>query len=92
MVQQLIVPAGDLGQIEPGVSVGGRQVPLTGGNPKNVLTGISGAPAFSPDGARVAFVRSTRATHGEDTLVVDELDGSEERLLASYNMRLVPAL
>jgi Tol biopolymer transport system component len=60
------------------------QVPLAGGNPKKVLTGISGAPAFSPDGARVAFVRSTQATHGEDTLVIAELDGSAERLLASY--------
>jgi Tol biopolymer transport system component len=60
------------------------QVPLTGGNPKKVLTGMSGAPAFSPDGARVAFVRSTQTTHGEDTLVIAELDGSAERLLASY--------
>lgn len=29
-------------------------------------------------------MRSTQATHGEDTLVVAELDGSAERLLASY--------
>src|ERR1017187_6070852 len=60
------------------------QLPLTGGNPRKVLTGISGAPAFSPDGKRVAFVRSTQTTHGEDTLVIAELDGSAERLLASY--------
>ena len=60
------------------------QVPLTGGNPRKVLTGISGAPAFSPDGKRVAFVRSTQTTHGEDTLVIAQLDGSAERLLASY--------
>jgi Tol biopolymer transport system component len=60
------------------------QATLNGGNPRKVLAGISGAPAFSPDGARVAFVRSTQATHGEDTLVIAELDGSAERLLASY--------
>jgi Tol biopolymer transport system component/predicted Ser/Thr protein kinase len=60
------------------------QVPLTGGNPRKVLTGISGAPAFSPEGKRVAFVRSTQSTRGEDTLVIAELDGSAERLLASY--------
>ena len=60
------------------------QAPLAGGNPRKVLTGISGAPAFSQDGSRVAFVRSTQTTHGEDTLVIAELDGSGERLLASY--------
>lgn len=60
------------------------QVSITGGDPRKVLTGISGAPAFSPDGSRVAFVRSTEITHGEDTLVIAALDGSTERLLASY--------
>ena len=33
------------------------QVPLLGGAPVQVLSGISGAPAISPDGKEVAFVR-----------------------------------
>jgi serine/threonine protein kinase/Tol biopolymer transport system component len=60
------------------------QVPALGGGSKKTLAGISGAPAISPDGQRVAFVRSTMITHGEDSLVVASLDGSGERVLASY--------
>lgn len=60
------------------------QVSFLGGNPTRVLTDISGAPAISPDGRKVAFVRSTLATHGEDRIVTANLDGSGERVLASY--------
>ncbi len=35
------------------------QVPSLGGTPRKMLAGITGAPAFSPDGQRVAFVRET---------------------------------
>jgi Tol biopolymer transport system component len=70
------------GQFEPSGDL--YQVPLIGGNPRRMLTGISGAPAFSPDGSLVAFVRSTQITHGEDTLAIAALDGSAERLLATY--------
>ena len=57
------------------------QVPLLGGTPRKVLAGIGGPPAFSPDGQGVAFVRDTL---GEDTLLTASLDGSGERVLASY--------
>jgi serine/threonine protein kinase/Tol biopolymer transport system component len=57
------------------------QVPSLGGSFRKMLTGISGPPAFSPDGQRVAFVRST---NGEDSLLTAALDGSGERVLASY--------
>jgi Tol biopolymer transport system component len=39
-----------------------------GGNPAKVLDGISGAPAISPDGLEIAFIRSTLDTHGEDSI------------------------
>jgi len=57
------------------------QVPSLGGSPRKMLAGISGPPAFSPDGQRVAFVRTTM---GEDSLLTAAPDGSGERVLASY--------
>jgi Tol biopolymer transport system component/DNA-binding winged helix-turn-helix (wHTH) protein len=60
------------------------QVPFLGGNPRQILTGISGPPAISPDGSKVAFVRSTLLTHGEDSIVTASIDGSNERVLATY--------
>ena len=57
------------------------QVASLGGSPRKMLAGISGPPAFSPDGQRLAFVRDTP---GEDSLLTASLDGSGERVLASY--------
>ncbi len=57
------------------------QVPSLGGTPRRVLVGITGPPAFSPDGQRVAFVRNTIS---EFSLLTASLDGSGERVLASY--------
>ena len=59
-------------------------VPSLGGNPTKLFDGVSGAPAISPDGHKVAFVRSTLLTHGQDSIVTASLDGSGERVLASY--------
>lgn len=61
------------------------RVPILGGNSTPILAGVSGAPAISPDGKSVAFVRSTLATHGEDSIVVAGLAGESERVLASFN-------
>jgi eukaryotic-like serine/threonine-protein kinase len=60
------------------------QVPSLGGTPRKMLAEISGPPAFSPDGQRFAFVRSNSA--GEDSLLTASLDGSGERVLASYKV------
>ncbi|MGD0458006.1 MAG: protein kinase [Terriglobia bacterium] len=57
------------------------QVPSLGGTPRKILAGMSGPPAFSPDGQRVAFVRDT---FSEDSLLTASLDGSAQRVLASY--------
>jgi serine/threonine protein kinase/Tol biopolymer transport system component len=58
-----------------------EQLPFLGGTPRKVMTGISGPPAFSPDGRRMAFMREHL---GDTTLVTTALDGSGERVLASY--------
>jgi serine/threonine protein kinase/Tol biopolymer transport system component len=57
------------------------QVPFLGGTPRKMLAGISGPPAFSAGGQRIAFVRITA---GETSLVTASPDGSGERVLASY--------
>jgi serine/threonine protein kinase/Tol biopolymer transport system component len=57
------------------------QVPSLGGTPRKILAGMSGPPAFSPDGQRVAFVRDT---FNEDSLLTASLDGSAQQVLASY--------
>jgi len=70
---------------EPLQASGGLyQVPFLGGEPRQLLKGVSGPPAISPDGRRVAFVRSTLMTHGEDSVVTASIDGSGERVLATY--------
>jgi serine/threonine protein kinase/Tol biopolymer transport system component len=59
------------------------QVPSLGGSPRKMLTGISGPPAFSPNGEQVAFVRNSV---GETSLLTATLDGSGERVLTSYKV------
>jgi serine/threonine protein kinase/Tol biopolymer transport system component len=57
------------------------QIPTLGGKPRKLLAGVSGPPAISPDGQRVAFVR---VHSGKSALLIASLDGSGERTLASY--------
>jgi len=57
------------------------QVASLGGTPRKVLADISGPPAFSRDGQRIAFVRNSLS---ESSLFTASLDGSGERVLASY--------
>jgi Tol biopolymer transport system component/DNA-binding winged helix-turn-helix (wHTH) protein len=60
------------------------RVPFLGGTPTQILTGISGPPAISPDGLRIAFVRSTLVTHGQDSIVTASIDGAGEQVLSSF--------
>jgi eukaryotic-like serine/threonine-protein kinase len=66
------------------------RVPFLGGTPTMLMSGVSGAPAISPDGRRVAFVRSTLSTHGQDSIVIASVDGSDERVLALYDAPGIP--
>jgi len=60
------------------------RISTLGGEATHVLAGISGAPAISPDGLKVAFVRSTLMSHGVDSVVTANIDGSDLRIMASY--------
>jgi len=61
------------------------RIAVPGGAPEFILGGISGQPFFSADGHRVAFVRSTRSSGGEDAVIVDSVSGGNQRVLARYS-------
>jgi serine/threonine protein kinase/Tol biopolymer transport system component len=58
------------------------QVPALGGVPHRVLKDIDSPVAVSPDNKRLAFVRRYRGQN-EDAVIVAEIDGANERKLAS---------
>ena len=57
------------------------QVPALGGRPRLVVANAASAPAFSPDGRRIAFVRNVSVT--EQQLVVANSDGTAESVLVA---------
>jgi eukaryotic-like serine/threonine-protein kinase len=57
------------------------QVPSLGGQPKKLVPDVMSAITLSPDGARVAFLRSDQA-EGRDDLIIASLQGDGERRLA----------
>ena len=58
------------------------RVPIGGGPPLEVMTEVSGPASLSPDGGRIAFLRSNR-TEGEDGLYVAQSDGTAGRRIAT---------
>jgi Tol biopolymer transport system component len=57
------------------------QMPVLGGTPRLLIRDIDSAPAFSPDGRQLAYVRGILDPVGNDFLLANA-DGSGERLLA----------
>jgi serine/threonine protein kinase/Tol biopolymer transport system component len=57
------------------------QIPFLGGAPRQLLTGIGSGVAFSPDGRRMAYVRSDGL--GQTEVVVAAADGSGAQVLAT---------
>ena len=64
------------------------RAPFLGGTPRRLIDRVSTPPDWSPDGQRLAFVR-TDAANGMESLVVTGQDGAGERVLAT---RRRPAL
>jgi Tol biopolymer transport system component len=58
------------------------QVPALGGVPRKILVNIDSPIAISPDSSRFVFVRRYRGK-GEDALIIANIDGGNERPLAS---------
>lgn len=54
------------------------RAPILGGQPKKILEDLSTPVAFSPDGARMCFIRSADR---EDQLIIANADGGEEQLV-----------
>jgi len=57
------------------------QMPVLGGPPKQLVRDIDSAPAFSPDGQRIAYVRGILDPPGNNVLLA-KVDGTGERVLA----------
>jgi Tol biopolymer transport system component len=57
-------------------------VALLGGTPRRVVNDIWSAPGWSPDGGRMAFVR-TKGPDQETSLVVVDAEGRDERVLST---------
>jgi serine/threonine protein kinase len=58
------------------------QIPVLGGAAKNLLRNVGNYAALSPDGKRLAFVRSLPPNFEVSALMITNIDGSEERELA----------
>ena len=61
------------------------QVPVLGGAARKLLTDIDTDITFSPDGKRLAFERGV-PTKGECLLLVTNIDGTEEEVLARHEL------
>ena len=62
------------------------RIPVLGGNPTRLLTGIDSAVTFSPDGKRLAFVRGDYPSKGESALMMANVDGSGEQPLSTRKL------
>ena len=59
------------------------RISILGGRSERILEGIESAPAFSPDGRRMAYVRSDYPRRGQSSLMVAASDGSGALPLAT---------
>ncbi|BCS34994.1 hypothetical protein TBR22_A42200 [Luteitalea sp. TBR-22] len=57
-----------------------------GGTPRLLVEGMDTPPTFSPDGARMAFVRARTPDPEHSALMVCNRDGSAERVLAAVKL------
>jgi len=64
------------------------QVPSLGGAPRKVLFDVDSAPTFSPDGKK-ACVRRGLLNEGADSLLIVDLDTTQEHLLVKVGDELV---
>jgi Tol biopolymer transport system component len=63
------------------------RLPVLGGTPERVIHDVDSNVSFSPDGARFTFVRYKRS-EGEGDLMIANVDGSGEKMLAKQTAQL----
>ena len=61
------------------------QIPGLGGNPRRLISNVTSAVSFSPDGQQLAFIRNLPDT-GEDLLMIAGANGEGERKLAGRKL------
>ena len=62
------------------------RIPVLGGTPTRLLTGVNSAVTFSPDAKQLAFVRGDYPAKGESALMIANVDGSGEQPLAARKL------
>jgi Tol biopolymer transport system component len=58
------------------------RVPLFGGTPTKITEWLDSPVDFSPDGKRMTFVRGSYPNEGESALIIANIDGTGEQVLA----------
>ena len=66
------------------------RVPVLGGAPQMLAKDVDTAPAFSPDGIHLAYVRGNDPEAGRFHILVANLDGTEEKSIVNGLYRDVP--
>jgi eukaryotic-like serine/threonine-protein kinase len=61
------------------------RIPVLGGTPQKLISGVDTPVTFSPDGAQFAFVRGKYPTVDQSALLIANSDGSQERILAMHS-------
>ena len=59
------------------------QMPVLGGEQKKLISDIYGAPSYSPNGRQLAFVRGRYPNSDENSLLIANVDGTNEKVIAS---------
>jgi len=58
------------------------RIPMLGGSPQRILSGIESVVSFSPDRNRITYLRADFPRPGQSALMIANADGGGERLLA----------
>ncbi len=61
------------------------EIPVLGGTPRRVVTGLDSAPSFSPDGSRLVYLRAVYPESNTSSIMMANVDGSNVHALATVH-------